>query len=560
MRRFRSRRALPAKHLERYRQIVEVLADEGLGVIIHIAGLEQLAPRKRRDRCEEETCTTEQHVRRAIERLGVTFIKVGQALSTRTDIIPPALASELRKLQDEVTPVPFDVARGVIESEFQQPLEALFPVFEEEPFASASIGQVHRAELPSGERVAVKVQRPGVREEVEVDLDIILTQAEWAAERMNELFDIDVMAIVTEFAEALRKELDYVKEARNAERFWRAFKDDPTVMFPRVHWSHTSPRVLTLDLVDGVPMNRVEALEEAGFDRHVLAARGITAYLKQIFELGFFHADPHPGNFLAVEGDRVGFTDFGRVGTMTRESRERFADLMWAAVSYDYQLATDTFLALATAPNIDEAALEREVGRLIAKYHDRELAEMDPTELFGEVLGLFRDFHLGVSSDFALAIATLGILQGVGTALDPDFNFAETAEPFFDRLVSERHQPQELLDRIVRVSRRSGRLIESLPSTTDRILRRMSKGEVRVAVVPRDFQGPLDQLDEMVNRLGFAIVVAALIVGASTLLSASGVPGWLRTVGQGGLILAFGVTVWFLLAIIRAHYRYRRRE
>lgn len=560
MKRFRRGPALPAKHLERYRQIVEVLADEGLSALIDMIGLGHLAPRRSGALQSSDALSTEQHVRRAIERLGVTFIKAGQAMSTRTDIVSPALAAELRKLQDEVTPEPFDTIRAVIEAELERPLEEAFASFESEPMAAASIGQVYRAEMPDGTPVAVKVQRPGVRGQVELDLDIALRQAAWVSEHVFEISDIDVMGIATEFADALRGELDYVNEARNAERLWRAFKDDPNVAFPRVYWDHTTPRILTLERLEGVRMNRLDLLDEGGFDRALLASRGINAYLAQIFELGFFQADPHPGNFLALPGNRVGFTDFGRVGAMTEDSRERFADLLWAAVDCDYELAADTFLALASAPDIDEGGLQREVTRLIGKYHGRELGLVNPSEIFGEVLGLFRDFRLGVSSDFALAIATLGLLQGVGIALDPEFDFARTARPFFEQVMRQRYRPEQVLDRLVRVWRRSGRLVETLPSTIDRTLRRVSRGEIRVAVVPRDFQGPLDQLAEMVNRLSFAVVVAALIIGASTLLSSSGVPGWLTTIGQACLVLAFGVTVWFLWSIISAHCRRRRRR
>lgn len=560
MKRLRRAGLLPAKHLDRYRHIAEVLADEGLHVFIDALGLGRLAPRGSRRRGAGDHLTVEQHARRALERLGVTFIKGGQALSTRTDLISPALATELRKLQDEVTPEPFDVVRAVVEGELEQSLEAAFAIFEREPLASASIGQVHRAELPDGTPVAVKVQRPGVRAQVDVDLDITLTQAQWVADHVMELADIDVVGVATEFADAVRGELDYVREARNAERLWRAFRDDETVAIPRVHWTHTTSRVLTLELLDGVRMNRMEDLDAAGHDRVLLAQRGIDAYLKMIFDLGFFHADPHPGNFLALPGDRVGFTDFGRVGTMSRESRERFTDLLWAAVNRDDELATDTFLALATSPRIDEMTLQKEVARLIGKYHGRELGLISPTELFGEILGLVRNHRLGVSNDFALAIATLGVLEGVGTMLDPAFDFAQTATPFVESAMKDRMRPEELLERFTRGWRRSGRFFETLPSTVDRMLRRASRGEIRVAIVPRDYQGLVEQLSELINRLAFALVVAALVIGASSVLSASGVPAWLRVVGQIGLVLSLGVTVWFFWSIISSHYRGRRRR
>ena len=560
MNRFRRAGLLPAKHLDRYRHIAEVLADEGLHVVIDASGLGKLAPRRKPGRTGPDHLTTEQHARRAIERLGVTFIKGGQALSTRTDIVPTALAAELRKLQDEVTPEPFETVQQVVEGDLEQPLSAVFPVFETEPFASASIGQVHRAELPDGTPVAVKVQRPGVREQVEVDLDITLTQAQWVADHVFEFADLDVVGIATEFADAVRGELDYVREARSAERLWRAFKDDDTVVFPRVYWTHTTSRVLTLEMLEGVRMNRTDELDAAGYDRVLLAQRGIDSYLRQIFEIGFFHADPHPGNFLALPGNRVGFTDFGRVGTISRESRERFTDLLWAAVNRDDELATDTFLALASSPNINETALQKEVARLIGKYHGRELGLINPTDLFAEVLSLVRDYRLGVANDFSLAIATLGVLEGVGTMLDPAFDFAQTATPFVERAMKERMRPEELFDRFVRGWRRSGRFFETLPSTIDRMLRRASRGEIRVAIVPRDYQGLVDQVSELINRLAFALVVAALVIGASSVLSASGVPDWLRVVGEIGLVGALGVTVWFFWSIISAHYRGRRRR
>lgn len=524
-------------------------------------GLGRLVPRRKRERgARPDHLTPEQHTRRALERLGVTAIKGGQALSTRMDIIPPTLAEELRKLQDEVSPEPFETVKAVVESDLEVPLEQAFAAFDPVPCASASIGQVHRAELPDGSVVAVKVQRPGVRQQVEVDVDITLTQARWVADHVSELSGLDVVGLAEEFTDAILGELDYVREARNAERLWRAFKDDETVAFPRVFWSHTTSRVLTLEMLEGVRMNRIAELDAAGYDRELLALHGINCYLTQIFEHGFFQADPHPGNFLALEGNRVGFTDFGRIGTISEESRERFMDLLWAAMNRDHELATDTFLALSQSTQIDEAAIDREVERLIGKYHGRELGLINPTELFREVLGLIRTYRLGVSNDFALAIATLGVLEGVGTTLDPAFDFATVATPFAERAIRERMRPEELLQRFTRSWRRSGRFLEGLPSSIDRILRRLSRGEIRMGVAVRDYQDLVDQLHELVNRLAFALVVAALVIGASTLIQVTGVPGWLRSAGQVGLVLALGVSIWFFAGIITAHLRGRRRR
>jgi len=280
------------KHLARHKQIATVLADEGLHAVIDATGLRRVAPSRRRARRARrkaaDPLTSEQHIRRALERLGPTFIKAGQAVSTRTDVIPPELARELRKLQDEVPPEPFETIRGVLEAELELPIEEAFATFDPEPAAAASLGQVHWATLHDGTEVAVKVQRPDVRRQVETDIDIALTQARWIAEHSDVFGNLDVLGITEEFAEAVRLELDYAREASNADRLWRAFRDDETVAFPKVFWSQTTSRVLTLERLDGVPMNRVDLLDEAEMDRSQLAERGIACFLRQIFETGSF--------------------------------------------------------------------------------------------------------------------------------------------------------------------------------------------------------------------------------------------------------------------------------
>lgn len=548
------------KHLARYRQIAGVLADEGLHVVIDAVGLRRVAPRSVGSRGgSTDSMTIEQHARRAIERMGPTFIKVGQGISTRTDIVPPTLAAELRKLQDEVEAEPYESVRAVIETDLEAPLEELFASFDEEPAAAASLGQVHFATLQDGTRVAVKVQRPDVRRQVEVDIDIALTQARWVAEHTDLFSDLDIVGIAEEYAEAVRHELDYTREAANAERFWRAFADDPTVAFPRVHWDYTTSRVLVLDRVEGVRLNRMDELDAAGLDRAELAKQGIRCYLHQMFEMGFFHADAHPGNFIALMDGRIGFTDFGRVGRISESSRDRFIDLVWAAVNKDAQLATDTLVAVSGNPEIDEVELHREVSRLIGKYHGLELGKIEFGELLAETLGLIRGYRLGVPTDFALLIGTLGTLEGVGTMLDPSFDFASVAKPFADEVVRNRMRPEVVLGKAMRSWRHTVRVLETLPDSLDRLMRRVSRGEVKISIRPTGYEGLMAELHELVNRLAFALIVAALVIGFSSLLSVTGAPGWVQLVGQIGLVAAFAVSFWFFGSIFLAHYRGRKR-
>ncbi len=548
------------KHLARYRQIAGVLADEGLHVVIDATGLRRVTPvRAGSRRSPDDALTVEQHARRAIERMGPTFIKVAQGISTRTDIISPALAAELRRLQDEVPPEPFEAVRAVLEADLETPVEELFATFDETPAAAASLGQVHFATLHDGTEVAVKIQRPNVRHQVEVDIDIALTQARWVAEHTDLFEDVDVVGIAEEYAEAVRHELDYTREAANAERFWRAFADDDTVAFPQVFWEFTTSRVLVLERIVGVKLNRLDELDAAGLDRAELAVRGIRCYLHQMFELGFFHADAHPGNFIALMDGRVGFTDFGRVGRISESSRDRFIDLIWAAMNKDAQLATDTLVAVSGNPEIDEVELEREVARLIGKYHGLELGGIEFGELLTETLGLIRGHRLGVPSDFALLIGTLGTLEGVGAMLDPSFDFASVAKPFADEVVRNRMRPEVVFDKAAKSWRHTVRVLETLPDNLDRLMRRLSRGEVKVSVRPTGYEGLMAELHELVNRLAFAVVVAALVIGFSSLVSVAGVPSWVRLVGQVGFVAAFVVSFWFFGSILVSHYRGRRR-
>jgi ubiquinone biosynthesis protein len=536
------------------------MAEEGFAWLADGQHVPRLRIGKRRRPEEPGDMPPEQHVRHALERLGVAFIKGGQALSTRTDIISPELASELGKLQDEVPPAPWETMRAVIEADLERPLSEAFGSFDTAPIGAASIGQVYAATLPDGTPVAVKVQRPGMQETAATDLDIAVMMAGRAKAVAGASLGVDIEALAVEFADAVRGEFDYVNEAHSAQRLRQAFEGDETVVIPRLYWTQTTHRVLTVEPLDGVRMNRIDELDAAGYDRPLLALRGINAYLHMIFDLGFFHADPHPGNFIALPGDRVGFTDFGRVGTMSSRSRDAFLDLLNAVVHNDPQQATDTLLELAGTSHIDETKLYRDVARLIGKYHGKELGGVRAGDLFGDTLGLFRRHQVGVPNDFAVMLGTLAVLQGLGTMLDPTFDFTSAVRPFVERAVSERLTPSAMLDRLGTDLRRAGRTLERLPVMVDRILRRAARGELRIEFALRDYERLLQQTTELVNRLAFAVVVGALIVGATQLLRAPSLPQWLRVVGETGLVAALVVSVWFFAAIIAAHYRAQRRR
>jgi len=550
----------PYKHLKRYRQIVGVLVDEGFDNTLDATGLRRFSPVRSRlhsDRDKPESVPV--RLRHTLERLGPTFVKLGQVASTRPDIIPDEFIVELRKLQDDVSPFPDDEAVALIEAELGGPVSELFSVFDGSLVAAASLGQVYAATLPDGTPVVVKVQRPAVRESVDTDLDILLTQARFVASHSELGERYDVVEITSEFASAVRGELDYLAEGHNAERLGKQFADDDSVAFPAVHWEFTTSKVLTLERFDGIPMNRPDLLDEAGADRPQLAQRGIYAYLEQIFVHGFYHADPHPGNLFALADGRVAFTDFGRIGTVSQVGRDQLADLFVAIIDNDVALAVDTLFAAAGSPGeIDLAELEREVSRLITKYYNKALNEIRIGELISEVLSLVRDHHLLLSSELAMLLTTLVVLEGLGRLLDPAFDFVAVTAPFARKITNARMAPDAVARSLTQSARRLLRIATDIPESFSRLLKRAGQGEFRIAVHPTGFDPIIKRFEEVANRLSFALVVSAFVIGLSMLLSTTEVPPWFTFVARVAWAAALGVGSWFFISIFLSRTRKRR--
>jgi ubiquinone biosynthesis protein len=549
----------PRKHVERYNQIVGILADEGFDNALDWTGLRRFSPHKPKARSAGNGPeSVPVRLRYTLERLGPTFVKIGQAASTRSDILPQDICDELRKLQDEVAPFPWEQAREVIETELGAPVDELFAFIDSEPLAAASIGQVHAATLLDGSEVVIKVQRPGIRPIVEVDLDIVTTQSKFVADHSEIGEQYDVVAIISEFAEAVHLELDYLQEARNAERLGDMFEGDDTVAFPKIYWDYTTSRVLTEERFVGIPFNKPDAIDEAGLSRPELAKRGIYAYLEQIFSHGFYQADPHPGNLLALPDGRVAFTDFGRVGSISKVGRDQLADLFIAIIDNDTGLAVDTLVGAANSPaDINVPELEREVSRLIAKYYDMALNEVDVGELIAEVLTMVRKHGLAMSPELAVLLATLVVLEGLGDKLDPDFDFVSVTAPFARKIISERYQPRAMAQTAASTMRRLARLTTDLPESLVRLVRSLGNGEMRMTVRPTGLEPMMVELSEATNRLSFAIVVAAFVIGLSFLLSRTELPELFVWVARIAWAITVVVGIWYFGSIL--YDRYRRK-
>lgn len=548
---------------DRYRKIVSIMIDEGFGTFVDQLGMRApwIASLRKRPAPGEESFTPEQRVRRAFERLGPTFAKIGQMLSVRPDLIPASYAEELARLQDEMAPFGFDQVKLEIEESFAGSLAELFLEFDETPAAAASIGQVHFAKLPDGTPVAVKVQRPGIHEVIEADLDILRTQARRIQGRTDLGRQYDAVGLVDEFSRAIREECDYLNEAKNAERLSELFAEDPDVHFPIVYWDLTSSTVLTMERIEGYPFNRLELLDAHGVDRHEAARKGIVCYYEQIFMHGFYHADPHPGNLFALPDGRVAFTDFGRCGYLTEKARSQVADLLVAIIEQDAILATDILLEVSGgAANVDVVGLQKDVAVLVAKYYDLELHEVNSKELVVEIMSTIGKRGLSLSSEFALLLTTFATLQALGSSVDPRFHFVDSVQPFARKIVEEQLKPRNLAQGFASTVRRTTRALQNLPDNITRALRRVGDGDLRMTVRPAGFDPLMSRIESAVDRLAFALVVSAFVVGFATLLARADLPWWMEAIASFALVCAAGVGVWLFASIIFRQFRQRKHD
>ncbi len=556
------------RRIDRYQEIVGILTDERLYELAAPGTLDRLfagAP-PAAEGADPDEDPIEKRIRRALERLGPAFIKAGQLLATRRDLISPAFLAELEKLQDDVPPIPYADITQQIEDELGAPPEELFEGFEQEPLAAASIAQVHRGTLPDGRRVVVKVQRPGVAELMAVDLDIMERQSRSAAKRFAVARDLDVPGIVARFVDALRSELDYSREARSMELIRDGFEGEEKIEIPWVDWERTSSRVLTMEELDGIPLTRPEAMDEAGVDREAFVQTIVNAYFVQIFEIGSFHSDLHQGNIFALTDGRAGFVDFGRVSTVSERDRERLIDLLSALMASDEERVTEVLIETTGAgASLDRAAFQVEVAGLIDAFTATGEDATGMGATFERMFGMVRRYGLQMPDSMAMLYITMGTLEGVATSLDPDFNFLAAARP-----AMEKAAPGLIKQRLERAVRRSGpryfRLAEDLPLLLDLVLRRAGSGEFNVAVKPTDTDGVLDRLDGIADKVAWALILSAGILGTAVLLALTLGAAILVSgddMFRGSLLALLGLVTIFAIATvawmaISAFRRWRR--
>ncbi|MEK4240036.1 ABC transporter [Paenibacillus odorifer] len=551
--------AVRIRHAGRYRSIAMALMHHGFGYMVEELGLYHLLSLPRRLVTQEAhtSLTLGERIRLVLEDLGPTFIKLGQLASTRSDLLPDSIIQELVKLQDNVPPFPVERVRTIVEHELDQRMDEIFNSFEDTPLAAASIGQVHRAVLHSGQVVAVKVQRPGILRTMSRDLEILKDLSALAEKQLGWARQYQLSRMVEEFSKSLLGELDYGQEGRNAEKIAQQMDYDG-VYIPDIYWDYTSARVLTMEYVVGITLSRRDELLSSGVKLKVIAQQLVEMMLRQIFIHGFFHADPHPGNVMRMADGKLALIDFGMMGRLNEEMKEQLSALVIALMRKNTDAMVRAILRLGVIPeDADRAALHNDMDRLREEYYDVPFSKMSIGKALNDLFGIARKHRLVLPPDLTMLGKTMLTLEGVISNLDPTISILEMAEPFGRELVKQRFSGPRLQRKFLGgVADLTESLLE-LPGQARQLSALISKGKLKVEIVAPELEHLERKLDRVGNRLAFSIVMLAfsiIMVGLIIGTAMRGQPSVLwnfPTVEIGGVV-ALLMFLWLIFAIFKS--------
>lgn len=556
-----SRIARTYRNLKRYRQILTILLRYGFDDIIDKIGItyyiklgKKIIPVYKNDSTLEKI-TTARRFRLALQDLGPTFIKFGQIMSIRPDLIPANFIQEFQKLQDEVPAFSSEDAKLIITKELGQPIEQLFQSFEETPIAAASIAQVHRAKTPDGKSVVLKIQRPGIRHTIETDINILFDLANLIDKYIPESKLFNPIGIANEFAKTIRKELDFSREGRNIDRFKRNFEGDETVYVPTVFWDLTTTHILTMEYIKGIKISEFDKLKTSGLDTKIIADHGAQATLKQVFEHGFFHADPHPGNILVLPGNIIAPLDFGMMGTLDNEIREILGDLLYAIIKKNVTKILRIFSEIGITQDIeDERTLKNDITDFLERYYQIPLYQLNVEIILNEFTEIIRRHQIKLPSDFTLMGKVLVTSEGVGRSLDPEFDMITMTQPYIKKLMIRRLDPRRQIQDFNYTLEDFSNLVKILPSELKAILSKIKTGKLTIKFEHQGLESFIAELERASNRLSFGLVIAALIIGSSLIVQVDKGPSLFGfpVFGIFGYVIAAFLGLWLVIAILRS--------
>lgn len=551
--------SLTYRHFSRYRQIITVLFKYGFEEILgafkvdkYLEVILQMLSSRRKELLTRHSRF--ERARMALEELGPTFIKLGQALSMRPDFVSVEFIDELVKLQDAVPPFSYSEIKDIIRNEFNAKIEDVFDNFEKIPIASASIGQVHKARLKDGREVAVKVQRPGLDKLVNVDLGIMFHLADMIENNIEEIAFIRPVKIFEEFARIIAKELDYTIEADHMERFARSFADDPSLHIPKVYRQFTTRRILTMEYIDGIKVSDITSLDRAGTDKQLITQRGANLILKQIFNNGFFHSDPHSGNIFILPGNVIALLDFGQAGTVDQKSREDFVDLIDHVVQKNAFGATRQLLKITFwDKKPDTRLLEREVAAFIDKHLYKTLKDLNINELVHDLLHMVTNHQLQIPPDIFLMMKALATIEGIARKLDPDFDMIAQATPFIRQIKLDRVKPQRIADDLYSLTGDLIQFIKHFPGDMMEISRLIREQKLYLKMDDKSMEQLRLTQNRIGNRIAMSIILAALIIGSAVVIYAKTPPtiAGVSFFGLMGYIISIIIGCWIVWSIIK---------
>ncbi len=510
------------RHFIRFRQITRIFVKNGLGYLVHRLGLESFAPLRNRfalRKCEREPdlCLADKLTLTLME-LGPTFVKLGQLLSTRTDFLPPAFVDAFEKLQDRVSPFPIEQVKEQVASELG-PVDDIFEFFDPDPLAAASIGQVHRARLKSGEKVIVKVQRPNLEKQMENDLEIIVDLARFIEKRSPDAARIGLLGMIEDYAKMLRMELDYDREAKNTERMGHHFAKNESVVIPRVYWKYTTRRILTEEYIEGIKLSDLAAIDAYGWDRSKLSYLGAQAFLSQVMVYGFFQADPHPGNILVLDENKIAFIDFGQTGVLTENRLNKLGEFLLGIEKKDLDRTMSAMYDLGILnEDVDLDDFEGEFGNIIEAVYSSKLEDINITRLFKEIQALSHRFHMRIPNYLSAVMKAFITLEGVGKKLDPKFNFAEAIRPVIEQVMEQRMKPSGIYRSMRRRYYRKVKTLLSFPANLNKLVEAAADGRLEITHKIEFEAGVERKLGQLTNRLSASLLVAGGLLSSSLLL------------------------------------------
>ena len=545
------------RHLQRYHQIINILVKHGLGYLVQRLGWEEITPSS----CRSEVCNCQRErdevlairLRLALTELGPTFVKLGQMLSTRPDLLPPVFICELEKLQDKVSALTEDQIISRLEHELGPP-DQVFAYFDRQPLAAASIGQVHRARLKSGEEVIVKVQRPGLEMTMQNDLEIIHGLAELSERHSLEARRIGLVDMIDDYSRLLIRELDYEREARSTERARANFADDARVVIPRVFWEYSTRYVLTEEYIEGVKLSNMEEISRRGWDRRKLSRLGTETFLSQILLHGFFQADPHPGNILILDEDRIAFIDFGEVGTLTDNRLMQLGELLLSINRQDVDKIIATLESMGIiGESIDREELEEDIADLVAHVTSSSVGELDMNRLRIEVMNMAYRHDLKMPSYLTALMKALVTVEGVGKKLDPTFNFMEIVQPLAVKVFEERLKPDRIYKQLRRRYYHDIKPLGTLPADFQKLVKTAGQGEMQITMQVEFNPKAKRQLNQLASRLGISFIISAGLISSALIVTAGrGSDDILTLVGAGGFAAALVGLAVFIISVVRS--------